>query len=109
MNVYNDNNSVEENANQGTNPFGEPVLLDDLRKQIRNAVGQPCPPTQTDGGTPGDAGNATTNTAKSLEIIRPIRSQVAPTLPMLKIGMNSQWIKITISRSPCPIIKTTTT
>ena len=66
VSVYNDYNSVEDNANQGTNPFGEPVLLDDLRKQIRNAVGQPCPPTQTDGGTPGDAGNATTNTAKSL-------------------------------------------
>ena len=41
VSVYNDYNSVEDNANQGTNPFGKPVLLDDLRKQIRNAVGQP--------------------------------------------------------------------
>ena len=49
-----------------TNPFGEPVLLDELRKDIRNAVGQPCPAIQNDGGSPGDAGNATTNTAKDL-------------------------------------------
>ena len=49
-----------------TNPFGEPILLDELRKDIRNAVGQPCPAIQNDGGSPGDAGNATTNTAKDL-------------------------------------------
>ena len=48
-----------------TNQFGEPIL-DDLRKQIKNAVGQPCPAIQNDGGSPGDAGNATTNTAKDL-------------------------------------------
>tara|TARA_B100001248_G_scaffold258788_1_gene243687 strand:+ start:2086 stop:5442 length:3357 start_codon:yes stop_codon:yes gene_type:complete len=59
--------SVDDSGEQTqTNPFGEPILLDDLRKDIRQAVGQPCPAIQNDGGSPGDAGNATTNTAKDL-------------------------------------------
>ena len=48
------------------NPFGEPILLDDMRKNIKYAVGQPCPAIQNDAGTPGDTGNASTNTAKSI-------------------------------------------
>ena len=56
----------EDNHDLQTNPLGEPILLDDLRKEIRQAVGQPCPAIQNDGGSPGDAGNATTNTAKDL-------------------------------------------
>ena len=57
------NDDSDENQ---TNPLGEPILLDDLRKDIKKAVGQPCPAIQNDGGSPGDAGNATTNTAKDL-------------------------------------------
>ena len=34
------------------NPFGEPILLDDMRKNIKYAVGQPCPAVQNDAGTP---------------------------------------------------------
>ena len=64
MSVY--DSSTNAGNETKTNPFGEPVLLDDLRKDIRNAVGQPCPAIQNDGGSPGDAGNATTNTAKDL-------------------------------------------
>ncbi len=48
------------------NPFGEPILLDDLRKDIKYAVGAPCPAIQNDAGSPGDTGNASTNTAKSI-------------------------------------------
>jgi hypothetical protein len=47
------------------NPFGERVLLDDFRKNIKYAVGSPCT-IQNDAGTPGDTGNASTNTAKSI-------------------------------------------
>ena len=57
-----DNTDVDNEIN----PFGEPILKDDLRKDIKHAVGQPCPALQNDGGSPGDAGNATTNTAKDL-------------------------------------------
>ena len=57
------NDDGDENQ---TNPLGEPILLDELRKDIKKAVGQPCPAIQNDGGSPGDAGNATTNTAKDL-------------------------------------------
>ena len=32
------------------NPFGEPILLDDMRKNIKYAVGQPCPAIQNDAG-----------------------------------------------------------
>ncbi|GIQ96951.1 MAG: hypothetical protein CM15mP2_4380 [Methanobacteriota archaeon] len=56
----------DEGDENQTNPLGEPILLDDLRKDIKKAVGQPCPAIQNDGGSPGDAGNATTNTAKDL-------------------------------------------
>ena len=59
------NDDSDENQ---TNPLGEPILLDDLRKEISKAVGQPCPAIQNDGGSPGDAGNATTNTAKDIGI-----------------------------------------
>ena len=64
MSIY-DSSANADNETK-TNPFGEPILLDDLRKDIRNAVGQPCPAIQNDGGSPGDAGNATTSTAKDL-------------------------------------------
>ena len=45
--------------------FGEPILRDDFRKNIKYAVGSPCT-IQNDAGTPGDAGNASTNTDKSI-------------------------------------------
>ena len=66
MSTYNPLNLETFDEEESKNPFGEPILLDDLRKDIRNAVGQPCPAIQNDGGSPGDAGNATTNTAKDL-------------------------------------------
>ena len=66
MSIYNPLNMDTFEEEDRENPFGEPMLLDDLRKEIRNAVGAPCPAIQNDGGSPGDAGNATTGTAKAL-------------------------------------------
>ena len=66
MSTYNPLNLETFEQEENKNPFGEPVLLDDLRKDLKNAVGAPCPAIQNDGGSPGDAGNATTNTAKDL-------------------------------------------
>ena len=48
------------------NPFVKPIMLDDVQKEIKHAVGSPCPAIQNDGGSPGDAGNASSNTDKDL-------------------------------------------
>ena len=62
---YNPLNLETFEQEESENPFGKPVMLDDLTKNLKNAVGQPCGINNNDAGTPGDAGNSTT-TAKSI-------------------------------------------
>ena len=63
---YNPLNLETFEQEESENPFGKPVMLDDVQKEIKQAVGSPCPAIQNDGGSPGDAGNASSNTAKDL-------------------------------------------
>ena len=63
MSIHDSSTNASDETN--TNPFGKPTLLDDLTKEIKHAVGAPCPALQNDGGSPGDAGNTTT-TAKDI-------------------------------------------
>ena len=59
--MYESSDNVEEESTR--TPFDN-LLLDEYKKDINYAVGQPCT-VQSDGGSPGDAGNSTT-TAKNI-------------------------------------------
>jgi len=57
--IFSEEESLQEDKN--------PLTLDDIKEKPRKAGSKaPCPVLQNDGGSTGDTGNATANTAKSI-------------------------------------------